>query len=72
MAVQVLIDSQLRLVFDMGMDENGKTIFKNKNYNNVKTAATADQLLQTAQAIASLQTETLALVERNNSNQITA
>ena len=72
MAQQVLIDSQLRLVFDMGMDENGKTIFKNKNYNNVKTSATADQLLQAAQAIAGLQTETLALVERNNSSQITA
>lgn len=70
MAQQVLIDSQLRLVFDMGMDENGKTIFKNKNYNNVKTSSTPEQLLQAAQAIAGLQTETLALVERNNSNQI--
>jgi hypothetical protein len=72
MANQVLIESQLRLVFDMGLDENGKTIFKNKNFNNVKTSSTADQLLQAAQAIASLQTETLSVVERNNSNQITA
>jgi hypothetical protein len=72
MAVQVLIESQLRLVFDLGLDEKGKTIFKNKNFNNVKTSSTADQLLQAAQAIASLQTETLSVVERNNSNQITA
>ncbi|TXC82233.1 DUF1659 domain-containing protein [Metabacillus litoralis] len=72
MANQVLLDSQLRLVFDMGVDEKGKIIFKNKNYNNIKTSATADELLSVAQAIVSLQTETLSAVERNNSNQIMA
>ncbi|WP_226670441.1 DUF1659 domain-containing protein [Metabacillus litoralis] len=72
MANQVLLDSQLRLVFDMGVDEKGKIILKNKNYNNIKTAATADELLSVAQAIVSLQTETLSAVERNNSNQIMA
>jgi Protein of unknown function (DUF1659) len=72
MAAEFLLESQLRLVFDMGLDENGKAIFKRKNYNNVKTTATPDQLLQAAQAIVSLQTETLALVERNDTNQITA
>ncbi|MBM7606330.1 hypothetical protein JOC75_004378 [Metabacillus crassostreae] len=72
MANQVLLDSQLRLVFDMGVDEKGKIIFKNKNYNNIKTSATADELLSVAQAIVSLQTETLSSVERNNSNQILA
>lgn len=72
MAQQILLESQLRLVFDMGFDETGKTIFKRKNYNNVKASATADQFYQTAQAIASLQTETLATIERNDSNHITA
>ncbi|MBZ5752391.1 DUF1659 domain-containing protein [Metabacillus rhizolycopersici] len=71
MAAEVLLESQLRLVFDMGLDEKGKQIFKRKNYNNIKTSATADQLLQAAQAIGSLQTETLAFVERNDTNQIT-
>lgn len=71
MATQTLLDSQLSLVFDMGMDETGKAITKRKNYNNVKTSATADQLLLVAQAIAGLQTETLAFIERNDSNQIT-
>jgi Protein of unknown function (DUF1659) len=71
MANEVLLETQLRLVFDMGMSENGKQIFKSKNYNNVKTSATADQLLQAAQAIAGLQTEVLAFVERDDTNQIT-
>ncbi|MGM7721583.1 DUF1659 domain-containing protein [Metabacillus sp. Hm71] len=72
MAVAALLDSQLSLVFDMGLDENGKVKTKRKNYNNVKTSATPDQLLQVAQAIVSLQTETLLYVERNDTNQITA
>ena len=72
MAVATLLDSQLSLVFNMGVDENGKDIYKRKNYNNVKTSATPDQLLQAAQAIVSLQTETLASVERNDTNQIDA
>ncbi|MCM3443479.1 DUF1659 domain-containing protein [Metabacillus halosaccharovorans] len=70
MASQVILDSQLSLVFDMGMDEDGKVILKRKNYNNVKTTATPDELLQVAQALASLQTETLSAIERNDSNQI--
>ncbi|OAS87843.1 MULTISPECIES: DUF1659 domain-containing protein [Metabacillus] len=72
MAVATLLDTQLSLVFNMGVDENGKDIYKRKNYNNVKTSATPDQLLQAAQAIASLQTETLTFVERNDTNQIDA
>jgi Protein of unknown function (DUF1659) len=71
MADQVLIESQLRLVYDMGLDEKGKVILKRKNYNNIKTSVTADQLHQAAQAIASLQTETLASIERNDTNQVT-
>ncbi|MGM7721578.1 DUF1659 domain-containing protein [Metabacillus sp. Hm71] len=72
MAVAAILDSQLSLVFDMGLDENGKAKTKRKNYNNIKTSATPDQLLQAAQAIVSLQTETLLYVERNDTNQITA
>jgi Protein of unknown function (DUF1659) len=71
MAIEVLLESQLSLVFDMGLDETGKQIYKRKNYNNIKTSATSDRLLQAAEAIGSLQTETLAFVERNDTNQIT-
>ena len=71
MAIEVLLESKLSLVFDMGLDETGKQIYKRKNYNNIKTSATSDRLLQAAEAIGSLQTETLAFVERNDTNQIT-
>ena len=54
----------------MGLDENGKQVYKHKNYSNIKISTTADQLLQAAQAISSLQTETLAFVERDDTNQI--
>lgn len=70
MAIETLVESQLSLVFENGVDENGKMKTKRKNYNNVKTSATADQMLQAAQAITSLQTETLLYVERNDKNQI--
>ncbi|MFS0881791.1 hypothetical protein CHH83_25270 [Bacillus sp. 7586-K] len=72
MAVETLLETQLSLVFDMGVDENGKAKTKRKSYSNVKTSATPDQLLQAAQAIASLQSAPLLYVERNDSNQINA
>ncbi|RSK29200.1 DUF1659 domain-containing protein [Bacillus sp. HMF5848] len=63
-------DSQLRIVYVVGSDENGEPIFKNKNYNNVKTEAVADQLFAVAQAIASLQQHTVDHLERNNTRFI--
>ncbi|MFY0759384.1 DUF1659 domain-containing protein [Metabacillus dongyingensis] len=72
MAETIILDSQLRLVFDMGMDEKGEQVFKYKNYNNVKTTSTAEQLLQAATAITGLQTQILSHVERNDSHQVTA
>ncbi|WP_044749427.1 DUF1659 domain-containing protein [Bacillus alveayuensis] len=72
MAEVQLMETQLRLVFQMGVDEEGKPMLKNKNFNNIDTQATADQLLSAAQAIASLQSKTLVHVERNDSQQINA
>jgi Protein of unknown function (DUF1659) len=71
MANQIILDSNLSLVYDMGIDSKGNPILKRKSYSNVKTSATPDQLLQVAQAIASLQTETLTLAERSDKHQLT-
>ncbi|WP_243291685.1 DUF1659 domain-containing protein [Bacillus sp. FJAT-47783] len=71
MAMTQLMDTQLRLVFQNGVDEEGKPKLKNKNFNNVDTTATADQLYAAAQAIASLQKKPLVAIERNDSQQIT-
>jgi hypothetical protein len=71
MAQAVIQASQLRLVFELGIDENGKMKYKNKNFNNIKMNAQADQLFSVAQAIASLQIHPLAQVERNDKHLLT-
>lgn len=59
------ITSQLRLVLYDGEDPaTGKGIYRNKNFNAVKTSATADQLYAVAAALVSLQQRPLQIVER--------
>ncbi|MBD1383283.1 DUF1659 domain-containing protein [Metabacillus arenae] len=70
MAQAVIKSSQLRLAYDLGVDGEGKQLVKTKNYNNVDTAATPDQLHTVAQAIASLQTYPIYEIERNDSHLI--
>ncbi|WP_010281108.1 DUF1659 domain-containing protein [Bacillus timonensis] len=66
-AYQDIQDTQLRLVFETGVDEKGKVIYKNKNYNNINPSATADQLYSVAVAIEKLQSLQLFNIERNDS-----
>ncbi|MFD1738187.1 DUF1659 domain-containing protein [Bacillus salitolerans] len=68
MAQAIITDSQLRLTFDMGVGEDGKPVFKNKNFNNVKTDSTTDALYAVAQALVGLQQKTLHEIERNDSH----
>jgi hypothetical protein len=51
MAQAIISDSQLRLVFDMGVNAEGKAIYKNKNFSNIKTTATTDGLFSVAQGL---------------------
>lgn len=72
MAVAQIVDSRLSLILDDGVDpESGKQVFKSKSFNNVKTAATADQLFNIANAVAPLQQRPLVDIERNDSSEIT-
>jgi hypothetical protein len=68
MAQAFLSDTNLRLVFDMGVDENGKAISKNKNFSNIKTTATTDGLFAVAQGLVSLQQYPIVAIERNDKN----
>jgi hypothetical protein len=68
MAQAIISDSQLRLVFDMGVDENGKVIYKNKNFSNIKTSATTDGLFAVAQGLVSLQQHPVSAIERNDTH----
>jgi len=70
MAQQMILSSKLRLVFDGGMDDNGKTIYKPKTYSNIRREATADQLLQAGQALANLSVNALVSVERTDNFEI--
>ncbi|NHM32311.1 DUF1659 domain-containing protein [Neobacillus terrae] len=70
MAQAMLAITRLKMVYDAGMDDNGKPLYKTKTFNNVKKDATADQLLQTARALAALSNEPLSTVERIDSSEI--
>ncbi|KGM46314.1 DUF1659 domain-containing protein [Neobacillus niacini] len=64
MAQAVVTASKLRLVFQVGMDDDGKPILKAKTFNNIQKSATPDQLLQAAQALIGLSNDTLSNIER--------
>lgn len=57
---------KLRLTYETGIGDGGKPIYKAKTYAGVVESATADQLYQVAQALASLSKHPLAAVEKNN------
>jgi hypothetical protein len=64
MAQAVVTASKLRLVFQVGMDDEGKPILKAKTLSNIQKSATPDQLLQAAQAFIGLSSDTLSNIER--------
>lgn len=69
MATSTIMDSELRLNFETGVDPKGKPIIKSKNFK-VKTTATTDQLHAVANALAALQQYPLDSIERNDSYSI--
>lgn len=71
MALALITDLKLGLVFENGTDSNGKLKYKKKSFANVRLNATEDQLLQTAEALAGLQSLKLVRVERDNEFWIT-
>lgn len=59
--------SRLTIVFEIGVDDEGEPIFRNKTFSNVNEAASNEQLVQFAQALTSLQIHPAFGVTRNNS-----
>lgn len=72
MALATMTDSRLQLTFEDGLDAEGKPLFTNKYFNNVKTSATTDQLYAVTTALVPLQQLTLTGIERDNTNVITS
>ncbi|HFK1789117.1 DUF1659 domain-containing protein [Bacillus pacificus] len=64
MAVETIVmDLTLRLILNNGLDKNGKTVFKNKQFKRVKTNANLEQVQNVARALASLQASPLHAVQ---------
>ncbi|NHC41023.1 DUF1659 domain-containing protein [Bacillus sp. MM2020_1] len=72
MAQAFLEVTKLRLVFEAGIDGEGKPILKAKTFSNVTKSATTEQLSQAALALAVLCNDPLNKVERNDSSEILA
>jgi hypothetical protein len=72
MAQGILKDTQMRLIFETGLDGEGKPILKGKTFNSILKEATVDQIYQAAQAISELCAYTLVSVERNDSFDVLA
>ncbi|PKR83810.1 DUF1659 domain-containing protein [Heyndrickxia camelliae] len=70
MAETLLKESKLKLVFDNGVDGEGKQLFKSKTFSNIRLDSTPDELQSAAQAIASLSQKALYGVERNDSSDV--
>lgn len=72
MAETLLKESKLKLIFDNGVDGDGKQLFKSKTFSNIRLDSTPDELQSAAQAIASLSQKALYGVERDDSSDIQA
>lgn len=72
MALATLAETKLRLIFEVGVNEKGESVYKAKAFNNVKKEATTDQLFQTAQALGILCNDPLKTVERIDNSDIMA
>lgn len=65
MAEAHLMSARLRIVYDYGLDEDNKPIYKSKTFHNVNQYATADELYLAAHAIGSLKSEPIWSIEKN-------
>ena len=63
-------DSKLKLVFNAGLDENNKTIIKNKTYSNIKATVTDEDLYGLGVAISDLQSYSLVNLVRYEESEL--
>jgi hypothetical protein len=72
MAQSLLVGTKLKMVFQTGIDDDGKPILRTKTFSNVRKEASADQLFQAANALAVLCNDPLNTLERTDSSEIIA
>lgn len=60
----------LRLTYETGIDEFGKSVFATKSYRNLRSDVEADQLVSVVGAISSLSEHTLTKVQKLQTDSI--
>lgn len=68
--VQSKNPSSLRMRFDCGFNDEGKSIIKSKTYSNLKPTAAALDIYNVADALASLQKHDVLEVSKQDSTTI--
>ncbi len=53
--VSTPLNSSLRIVVETGKDENNKSIYRTRSFNNVKTSAADEDLMSIAAQLADIQ-----------------
>lgn len=72
MATAVIATSKLRILFQVGLDGDGKPLLRAKTFSNIQHSATPDQLLQAAQAFIGLSNDRLSNIERVDNSDLLA
>lgn len=70
MAFSDFKNASIRCTYDNGLDANGKVKRKFKSYHNVKEAAAADGIFETAAVLTNFGTKTLIDVEKQSAMTI--
>lgn len=70
MAFSDFKNASIRCTYDNGLDANGKVKRKVKSYQNVKEAAAADEIFETAAVLTNFGTKTLMDVEKQSAMTI--
>ena len=70
MAQAMIMNSRLKVLLESGINAKGEIIIKTKTFSNVRKEATADQLFQAGQALASLCSLPLVNIERTDNFEL--
>lgn len=68
--VEIKNHSTLKMKFDCGLNDQGKTILKTRSFSNVKHNATSENVYEVAQTLASLQEHTLSEVVKQDNTEL--
>jgi len=65
------LNSSLRIIVETGFDSEGKPIYKTRSYNNVKTAASDEDVMSVANQLADIQSHPVFAIRRIVETELT-